>query len=90
VYALVDLTHNFFLSPIAFNRMVSCLSTKRSHQRASHSVGLSLSLKSIKDGEMRSFMLDYAYKPEELLNISHLRPELTRTIDPRTRGLFSI
>jgi 7,8-dihydropterin-6-yl-methyl-4-(beta-D-ribofuranosyl)aminobenzene 5'-phosphate synthase len=69
VYVLVGLTHNFFLSPTAFNDMVAWLSTKRLHQRASHSDGLSLSLESIKDGEMRSFVLDYAYKPEALLNI---------------------
>ena len=67
---IVDLTHNIFLRPAAFNGM-SLVPPPRAkdYTRELHSQwGLSLLLESVKAGETRTLMLDYAYTPEALLN----------------------
>jgi 7,8-dihydropterin-6-yl-methyl-4-(beta-D-ribofuranosyl)aminobenzene 5'-phosphate synthase len=70
VYVLVDLTHNIFLRPTTFNgMMVRPAPRQKDYTKELHTQwGLSLFLESVKDGETRSFMLDYAYTPEALLN----------------------
>jgi 7,8-dihydropterin-6-yl-methyl-4-(beta-D-ribofuranosyl)aminobenzene 5'-phosphate synthase len=70
VYVLVDLTHNIFLRPTTFNGMtVRPAARPKDYTKELHTQwGLSLFLESVKDGETRSFMLDYAYTPEALLN----------------------
>ncbi len=70
VRVIVDLTHNIFLRPAAFNGM-SLVPPPRAkdYTRELHSQwGLSLLLESVKAGETRTLMLDYAYTPEALLN----------------------
>ena len=70
VRVLVDLTHNIFLRPTTFNGM-SLLPPPRAkdYTKELHTQwGLSLLLKSVKAGEPRTLMLDFAYTPEALLN----------------------
>ncbi len=70
VRVIVDLTHNIFLRPAAFNGM-SLVPPPRAkdYTRELHSQwGLSLLLESVKAGETRTLMLDYAYTPDALLN----------------------
>ena len=70
VRVLVDLTHNIFLRPTTFNGMTlqpaprTTDYTKELHTQW----GLSLLLESVKGGEPRTLMLDFAYTPEALLN----------------------
>ena len=70
VRVLVDLTHNIFLRPTTFNGM-SLLPPPRAkdYTKELHTQwGLSLLLESVKAGEPRTLMLDFAYTPEALLN----------------------
>lgn len=70
VRVIVDLTHNIFLKPTTFNGM-SLVPPPRAkdYTRELHSQwGLSLLLESVKAAETRTFMLDYAYTPDVLLN----------------------
>jgi 7,8-dihydropterin-6-yl-methyl-4-(beta-D-ribofuranosyl)aminobenzene 5'-phosphate synthase len=70
VRVLVDLTHNIFLRPSTFNgMMVTPAPRAKDYTRELHTQwGLSYFMQSSKGGETRSFMLDYAYTPEALLN----------------------
>jgi 7,8-dihydropterin-6-yl-methyl-4-(beta-D-ribofuranosyl)aminobenzene 5'-phosphate synthase len=67
---LVDLTHNIFLKPTTFNGMsVTPAPRAKDYRRELHTQwGLSYFLQSAKGGEARTFMLDYGYTPEALLN----------------------
>jgi 7,8-dihydropterin-6-yl-methyl-4-(beta-D-ribofuranosyl)aminobenzene 5'-phosphate synthase len=69
VRMLVDVNNNFFLRPTTLNG-VSLVPAARpkDYTKALHSeFGLSLYLESVKAGETRTMMLDYAYTPEALL-----------------------
>lgn len=70
VRVVVDLTHNIFLKPTTFNGMaVKPAPRAKDYTRELHTQwGLSYYLESVKAGETKSFMLDYAYTPEALLN----------------------
>jgi 7,8-dihydropterin-6-yl-methyl-4-(beta-D-ribofuranosyl)aminobenzene 5'-phosphate synthase len=70
VRVIVDLTHNIFLRPAAFNGMLLVPPPRaKDYTRELHSQwGLSLLLESVKAGETRTLMLDYAYTPDALLN----------------------
>jgi 7,8-dihydropterin-6-yl-methyl-4-(beta-D-ribofuranosyl)aminobenzene 5'-phosphate synthase len=70
VTVLVDLTHNIFLRPTAFKGMsVTPAPRSKDYTRELHTQwGLSYFMQSTKGSETRSFMLDYAYTPDALLN----------------------
>ncbi len=70
VRVIVDLTHNIFLRPATFNGMaVTPAPRAKDYTKELHTQwGLSLLLASVKAGETRTLMLDYAYTPEALLN----------------------
>jgi 7,8-dihydropterin-6-yl-methyl-4-(beta-D-ribofuranosyl)aminobenzene 5'-phosphate synthase len=70
VRVLVDLTHNIFLRPTTFKGMaVTPAARAKDYTTELHTQwGLSLFLESLKGGETRTLMLDYAYTPEALLN----------------------
>lgn len=70
VRVLVDLTHNIFLKPATFNGMSLVPAPRaKDYTRELHTQwGLSLFLESVKAGELRTLMLDFAYTPEALLN----------------------
>jgi 7,8-dihydropterin-6-yl-methyl-4-(beta-D-ribofuranosyl)aminobenzene 5'-phosphate synthase len=70
VRVLVDLTHNIFLRPTTFNGMsVQPAPRTTDYTRELHTQwGLSLLLESVRGGETRTLMLDFAYTPEALLN----------------------
>jgi len=70
VHVLVDLTHNIFLKPSTFNGMTVKPSARaKDYTRELHTQwGLSYYIESAKGGETRTFMLDYGYTPEALLN----------------------
>jgi 7,8-dihydropterin-6-yl-methyl-4-(beta-D-ribofuranosyl)aminobenzene 5'-phosphate synthase len=70
VRVVVDLTHNIFLKSTTFNGM-SLLPPPRAkdYTKELHSQwGLSLLLESMKSGQTRTLMVDYAYTPDALLN----------------------
>jgi 7,8-dihydropterin-6-yl-methyl-4-(beta-D-ribofuranosyl)aminobenzene 5'-phosphate synthase len=70
VRVVVDLTHNIFLKSTTFNGM-SLLPPPRAkdYTKELHSQwGLSLLLESVKSGQTRTLMVDYAYTPDALLN----------------------
>jgi 7,8-dihydropterin-6-yl-methyl-4-(beta-D-ribofuranosyl)aminobenzene 5'-phosphate synthase len=70
VRMLVDVNNNYFLHPTTLNG-VSLVPAARpkDYTKALHSeFGLSLYLESVKAGETRTMMLDYAYTPEALLS----------------------
>jgi len=70
VRVLVDLTHNIFLRPTTFKGMsVTPAPRAKDYTRELHTQwGLSYFLESVKGGETRTLMLDYAYTPAALLN----------------------
>jgi len=70
VRVLVDLTHNIFLRPTTFNGMsLQPPPRAKDYTKELHTQwGLSLLLESVKGGEPRTLMLDFAYTPEALLN----------------------
>jgi 7,8-dihydropterin-6-yl-methyl-4-(beta-D-ribofuranosyl)aminobenzene 5'-phosphate synthase len=70
VRVLVDVTHNIFLRPITFNGVALTPAPRaKNYTKVLHTQwGLSLLLESVKAGEQRTLMLDYAYTPEALLN----------------------
>ncbi|HEY1544543.1 MAG TPA: MBL fold metallo-hydrolase [Xanthobacteraceae bacterium] len=70
VQVLVDLTQNIFLRPRTFNGMgVTPAPRAKDYTRSLHTQwGLSYSMRSVKGGETRAFMLDYGYTPDALLN----------------------
>lgn len=70
VHILVDSTHNLFLKPITVNRVsVKPVRPAKSYTNELHTQwGLSLYLESEKAGQAHTFMLDYGYTPDALLN----------------------
>jgi len=70
VNVLVDSTHNLFLKPATVNRVsVTPAPRAKSYTNELHTQwGLSLFLQSEKAGQARTFMLDYGYTAEALLN----------------------
>jgi 7,8-dihydropterin-6-yl-methyl-4-(beta-D-ribofuranosyl)aminobenzene 5'-phosphate synthase len=70
VQVLVDLTHNIFLRPSTFNGMsVTPAPRAKDYTKELHTQwGLSYFVQSAKGGETRTFMLDYGYTPDALLN----------------------
>jgi 7,8-dihydropterin-6-yl-methyl-4-(beta-D-ribofuranosyl)aminobenzene 5'-phosphate synthase len=70
VRIVVDLTHNIFLRPTTFNGMALVPPPRpKDYTKELHTQwGLSLLLDSVKSGEPRTLMLDFAYTPEALLN----------------------
>jgi 7,8-dihydropterin-6-yl-methyl-4-(beta-D-ribofuranosyl)aminobenzene 5'-phosphate synthase len=70
VHVVVDLTHNIFLKPTTFNGMaVKPAPRAKDYTRELHTQwGLSYYVESAKGGETRTFMLDYGYTPDALLN----------------------
>ncbi|HLH91103.1 MAG TPA: MBL fold metallo-hydrolase [Xanthobacteraceae bacterium] len=83
VQVLVDSTHNIFLRPSTFNGMaVTPAPRAKDYTRELHTQwGLSYFTQSSKSGEMRSFMLDYGYTPDALLNNIELLGTDPRKID---------
>jgi 7,8-dihydropterin-6-yl-methyl-4-(beta-D-ribofuranosyl)aminobenzene 5'-phosphate synthase len=67
---IVDLTHNIFLKPAVLNGVVLQPAPRaKDYTRELHTQwGLSLLLHSQRAAEARTFMLDYAYTPDALLN----------------------
>jgi 7,8-dihydropterin-6-yl-methyl-4-(beta-D-ribofuranosyl)aminobenzene 5'-phosphate synthase len=67
---LVDLTHNLFLKPTTINQVsVKPAARAKDYTKELHTQwGLSLFLQSQKAGETRTYMLDYGYTSEALLN----------------------
>jgi 7,8-dihydropterin-6-yl-methyl-4-(beta-D-ribofuranosyl)aminobenzene 5'-phosphate synthase len=70
VHVVVDLTHNIFLKPATFNGVaVKPAPRAKDYTKELHTQwGLSYYAESTKGGETRTFMLDYGYTPEALLN----------------------
>jgi 7,8-dihydropterin-6-yl-methyl-4-(beta-D-ribofuranosyl)aminobenzene 5'-phosphate synthase len=70
VRVVVDLTHNIFLRPSTFKGMtVTPAPRAKDYTRELHTQwGLSYYLESVKGGETKRLMLDYAYTPDALLN----------------------
>jgi 7,8-dihydropterin-6-yl-methyl-4-(beta-D-ribofuranosyl)aminobenzene 5'-phosphate synthase len=70
VTVVVDLTHNIFLRPATFNGVViTPASRAKDYTKELHTQwGLSLFLQSRKADQKRTFMLDYGYTPEAILN----------------------
>jgi 7,8-dihydropterin-6-yl-methyl-4-(beta-D-ribofuranosyl)aminobenzene 5'-phosphate synthase len=69
-HVLVDSTHNLFLKPSTVNRVsIAPPPPSKSYTNELHTQwGLSLYLQSEKGGQSRTFMLDYGYTPDALLN----------------------
>jgi 7,8-dihydropterin-6-yl-methyl-4-(beta-D-ribofuranosyl)aminobenzene 5'-phosphate synthase len=67
---IVDLTHNLFLKPAVVNEVaVQPAPRAKDYTKELHTQwGLSLFLRSQRADEGRTFMLDYAYTPDALLN----------------------
>src|SRR3984957_13431396 len=67
---VVDLTHNLFLKPAVVNEVaVQPAPRAKDYTKELHTQwGLSLLLRSQRAAEARTFMLDYAYTPDALLN----------------------
>ena len=67
---IVDLTHNIFLKPAVLNGVALQPAPRaKDYTRELHTQwGLSLLLHSQRAAEARTFMLDYAYTPDALLN----------------------
>jgi 7,8-dihydropterin-6-yl-methyl-4-(beta-D-ribofuranosyl)aminobenzene 5'-phosphate synthase len=77
---LVDLTHNLFLKPTVVNQVaMKPAGPSKDYTKVLHTQwGLSLFLQSQKGGEASSFLLDFGYTPEALLNnieILGIKPE---------------
>jgi 7,8-dihydropterin-6-yl-methyl-4-(beta-D-ribofuranosyl)aminobenzene 5'-phosphate synthase len=70
VRIIVDLTHNIFLRPTTFNGVsLQPAPRAKDYTKELHTQwGLSLLLESVRAGEARTMMLDYAYTPDALLN----------------------
>jgi 7,8-dihydropterin-6-yl-methyl-4-(beta-D-ribofuranosyl)aminobenzene 5'-phosphate synthase len=83
VRVIVDLTHNIFLRPTTFNgvSVVPAPRTKDYTRELHTQWGLSLFLESVKAGEPRTMMLDFAYTPEALLNNIELLGADPRKVD---------
>lgn len=83
VRVLVDLTHNIFLRPTTFKGMtVTPAPRAKDYTRELHTQwGLSYFLDSVKGGETRAFMLDYAYTPAALLNNMEIIGVEPKTLD---------
>src|ERR1700728_895449 len=70
VRVVVDLTHNIFLRPATFKGMtVTPAPRAKDYTKELHTQwGLSYYLESMKGGDTKRLMLDYAYTPDALLN----------------------
>jgi 7,8-dihydropterin-6-yl-methyl-4-(beta-D-ribofuranosyl)aminobenzene 5'-phosphate synthase len=70
VRVVVDLTHNIFLRPATFKGMtVTPAPRAKDYTKELHTQwGLSYYLESVKGGDTKRLMLDYAYTPDALLN----------------------